>query len=89
MVADKIANMKVGKPNCLNSSNSGISQSKAASMLNVSRSTVQAAKFVAEHSPDLADKVMRGAKAFATGFSMRTPGKREMFNLFLVAYKLH
>jgi len=60
MIGNKIANMQEGRPsgNCANLRS--ISQSKAAELMNVSRRMVQDAKLVADHSPDLADKVMRG-----------------------------
>lgn len=59
MVAERLATMRVGRPK-ENASNDAVSQGSAADMLNVSRKSVQRAKEVREHAPDLAEAVESG-----------------------------
>lgn len=66
MVAAKIANMTDGRPD-KTASIEAVSQSKAAEILNVSRSNVQRAKVVQDHgTPELVAAVERGEVAVST-----------------------
>jgi ParB-like chromosome segregation protein Spo0J len=60
MIADKLAMLREGRPS-ETASRDAITQSKAASLLEVSRPSVQRARYVREHGvPDLVDAVKRG-----------------------------
>jgi hypothetical protein len=61
MVAEKLATMTEGGDHCSNLSSGKVSQAQAAEKLNVSRTSVQAAKVVRESSsPELVRRVEQG-----------------------------